>query len=227
MNSFDRHGDTYGEDVARAVGRLGDPAFFTEVKARVLEETARRLIGPCETLSALDVGCGPGLTDGYLAGAFDRLTGVDVSEPMIARARDANPTVRYEHYDGARLPFDSAVFDLSFAVCVLHHVAPGDRSPLVAEIARVTRPGGLVVVLEHNPLNPLTRLVVSRCEFDEGVTLLSMRKTRQLLAGSRLDPVESNYLFFFPWRARAFRVADRALGPVPFGAQYVVVARRM
>ena len=42
----------------------------------------------------------------------------------------------------------------------------------VADMVRVTRPGGLVCVIEHNPLNPLTRLAVNRCPFDADAVLL-------------------------------------------------------
>ena len=48
---------------------------------------------------------------------------------------------------------------------------------------RVVRPGGLVCVIEHNPLNPLTRsLAVSRCEFDSDAVLLGASTTRKLMA---------------------------------------------
>ena len=91
------------------------------------------------------------------------LAGVDPSEAMIEAARKANPEADYRVADGTELPFEDGSFDLAFAVCVLHHVAPPDRPAFVAELARVTRPGGLTVVFEHNPLNPLTRLAVRRC----------------------------------------------------------------
>ena len=69
----------------------------------------------------------------------------------------------------------------------------------------MTRPGGIVAILEHNPLNPLTRVVVSRCEFDEGVELVGMRDTKRLLEGAGTDVVESSYFLFFPWHARVLR----------------------
>ena len=55
----------------------------------------------------------------------------------------------------------------------------------VAELARVVRPGGLVVVFEHNPLNPLTRLVVSRVTFDDGVRLLRSGERRLAVRDAR------------------------------------------
>jgi SAM-dependent methyltransferase len=143
---------------------------------------------------------------------------------MIEAARTANPKVDYRVADGTQLPFEDGSFDLAFAVCVLHHVPPPDRPVFVAELARVTRPGGLAVVLEHNPLNPLTRLAVSRCEFDDDAILLGRRETRGRLRAVGLEPVEQRYIIFFPWRSAVLGRAERALAPVPLGAQYYVAA---
>jgi SAM-dependent methyltransferase len=226
VNSFDRYGETYAEKLQEALGGLGSRDFFAEVKARILLRVAERRLGPSGDLSVLDVGCGPGLTDAFLTGKFKLLAGVDVSPRMVERAREANPTARYEVYDGSRLPFESGSFDLSFAICVLHHVEPPARPAFAAEAARVTRPGGLVAVLEHNPLNPLTRAVVHRCEFDEGVDLVGMRETKRLLASIGADSIESRYILFFPWQAEFFRRAEHMLGALPLGAQYIVTATR-
>jgi SAM-dependent methyltransferase len=226
VKAFDRYGDTYIEKLESAIGRVGDPKLFTAVKAELLLLAAGRLLGPPANLSVLDVGCGPGLTDVFLTGKFGSVAGVDISPRMVECARQANPSASYDVYDGTRLPFRTGSFDLAFAICVLHHVEQPDRPSFAAEMARVTRPGGVVSILEHNPLNPLTRVVVSRCEFDEGVDLVGMRETKQVLAGAGADAVESRYILFFPWHAQLFRHAERALRSVPLGAQYIVSARR-
>ena len=88
------------------------------------------------------------------------------------------------------------------------------------------RPGGVVALFEHNPLNPLTRLAVSRCEFDEGVELLGPGEAAALLSDAGLTPLERRYIVFFPWpRPRAMRL-EAHLGRLPLGAQHVVAARR-
>src|SRR2546430_16092481 len=108
----------------------------------------------------------------------------------------------------------------------MHNVAHSPRSNLVEEMAHVTTPHGLVVILEHNPLNPLTRLAVSRCDFDEDVILLSKRATKRLFRTHALSVMDEAYILFFPW---SFPGADRfeaLLGVVPLGAQYFVAGRR-
>ena len=148
-----------------------------------------------------------------------------MSPGLIEEAARRNPTVRYRTFDGRRSPYGDGAFDLVFAICVLHHVEPAARLDFVQELVRVTRPGGVVAVFEHNPLNPLTRLVVSRCAFDEGVVLVRRRALERLLVGPATDEVTSRYILFTPWKAT--RGLERPLGRVPLGAQYVTYAARV
>jgi SAM-dependent methyltransferase len=225
-NDFDRYRHTYKDEVQRSIGFSGqDVGFFTDVKACLLADAAERLVGPAQELSVLDVGCGVGLTDGYLRGRFRSLHGVDVSEGAVQEASVANPWASYASYDGRVLPFEDGRFDVAFAICVLHHVDPPDRQAFVVELGRVVRPGGVVLIFEHNPFNPLTRVAVNRCDFDRGVVLESRASTRRLFRSAGFAPAESRYIVFFPWRARGFRAAERPLGWLPLGAQYVVAAR--
>ena len=90
----------------------------------------------------------------------------------------------------------------------------------------MVRPGGLVVVIEHNPMNPLTRMAVARCDFDEGVELASRKEARRLFVARGLQPVEHPYILFFPWRGNAPRRVERWLTWLPFGAQYIVAGRK-
>src|SRR5262249_59211928 len=104
---------------------------------------------------------------------------------MVERATERNPWAIYSAYDtGEPLPYDEGSFDVAFAICVFHHVPPLERPALTAEMARVTRPGGLVAIFEHNPWNPLTRKAVRDCPFDEDAVLLSRPNARRLLDGA-------------------------------------------
>jgi SAM-dependent methyltransferase len=225
---FNAYRDSYREEVQNAISFSGQsPEFFVQAKARHLLELAERQCGDPSELDVLDVGCGVGETDRFLDGRFRRLVGADISGELLERAREQNPWAEYLSYGPADpLPVDSESFDLSFAICVLHHVPPADRERFVAELVRVTKPGGIVAIFEHNPFNPLTRLSVRNCVFDEGVVLLSRRGTRRLLAGQGLDPVAARYIVFFTRPGSRRERAERALGRVPAGAQYYVAARR-
>ena len=218
---FDRYGETYGDAVDSAIAfARQEHDFYIEAKARRLLELALRHLGVGRP-RALDVGCGVGLVDRHLSSAFE-LHGVDVSPAMVDRARAANPEVEYAVSEERSLPHEDGAFDLAFAVCVLHHVEPADRLSLLREMRRVVRPGGLVAVFEHNPLNPLTRRVVRNCAFDDGVELIGRRELERLCRDAGLDVVGAEYLLFVPWRADA---VERRLRRLPFGAQYVVAGR--
>jgi SAM-dependent methyltransferase len=224
--TYDRYRDHYEDELDRAVAFSGRRhAFFTETKASELLRLARRHLGDVNRVDALDVGCGIGLTDRYLQGRVGSLTGVDVSPGVLERAEEANPWARYVLYDGERLPFEGGSFDLTFAVCVVQVIDPARQPRFVSELRRVTRPGGLVVAFEHNPLNPLTRLVVRRCSFGGDAKMLSPGRLRGLFRDAGLPVVERRFLLIFPSSSKPLRRLERSLGFLPVGAQYYLAGR--
>ncbi len=226
MTSFDRFKNSYECQLDEALRFSGQDAdFFTRAKARGLHDLARRYVGNPAQLEALDIGCAVGLTDTFLLPTFKHVTGVDISAPLIERAAERNPEATYHSYEGGRLPYDDNSFDVVFTFCVLHHVPPRERPTFVAEMHRVTRHGGIAVVGEHNPLNPLTQLVVSRCAFDEDAVLLRAREVDRLFRQAKLDPVEKRYILILPSEAPTVQRLERALRAVPIGAQYLLAGR--
>jgi SAM-dependent methyltransferase len=210
------------EDAIRFAGR--DHAFFLAAKARALLDLVDRRLRTGAPVRALDVGCGDGRLDAMLD-PLDELHGVDVSPEMVAAAAEQVPRGRFQVADATRLPYADGTYDLTFTVCALHHVAPAERPTFMRELARVTASGGLVVVFEHNPLNPLARLVVRRCPFDEGVELVGRRRLWDLARAAGLAVEETRYILFFPWGGAPFAHLERGLGGIPVGAQYFVAGR--
>ena len=101
----------------------------------------------------LDVGCGPGTAEvniGRLQVSQIGLFGIDLRADRAVAARDAaaahNLRAAFAAADACRLPFASGVFDATYCVAVLQRVC--DVDTVIAELARVTRPGGRVVVVE-------------------------------------------------------------------------------
>jgi SAM-dependent methyltransferase len=100
----------------------------------------------------LDVGCGTGDTC-LLVGQrlpHGRVVGVDASAGLLddarRRARGAGLDIDFRLGDGADLPFADDAFDVAMVERTLQHV--GDPAAVVRELARVTRPGGTVLVTE-------------------------------------------------------------------------------
>ena len=224
--SFDGYAADYGDAVERSISFANvDHRHVTAIKVQHLLTLCAELLGPPRDQRVVDVGCGVGLTDTMLVDRVGVLHGVDVSPECTATAASAVPEASYAAFDGSGFPLADASVDLAFAICVLHHVPPTERAEFAAELRRVVRPGGLVILFEHNPLNPLTRVAVNRCEFDEGVTLARRATTRRLLQAADLQVERTSYIVFTTsprWASRA----DAMLGWCPAGAQYYVAARR-
>ena len=104
------------------------------------------LLGLTGAETVVDIGCGNGLYLAELAGRGHRgpVLGVDLSPGMLAAARTRSPGAAMLSADAAALPLRPAVTDLSLAMHMLYHVP--DPAQAVAELRRVTRPGGRAVI---------------------------------------------------------------------------------
>lgn len=114
-----------------------------------LEETLK----PRPGKRILDVGCGTGTAEISLARlrlSQMHLFGVDLVVDRVREAHAAthgiNARVGYAAADAVKLPFPAGVFDSTYCVAVLQHIR--NLAGAVAEIARVTRPGGRVLIVE-------------------------------------------------------------------------------
>lgn len=221
---FDGYSESYDDVMKKSIGFLGQKHdYYTEAKVEHLLGNLKKLYGSTQTLRVLDVGCGIGKTDGFLFPNLGSLSGVDVSSASIECARRENPQVHYETYDGQTIPFEDGSFDAAFLICVMHHVVPEERVALLREVRRTVRPGGAVFIFEHNPLHPLTQLVVARCEFDRDAQLLSMRSAADDVRKAGLSLLDSQYILFLPFKLKILRGMVSLRRILPWGAQYFVV----
>ena len=134
--------------------------LINEDRHRRMRALVERLVpGPDRPL--LDVGCGNGWDLGQwrLSGwAADQLAGCDVVPDRVEAARRRCPDVDIRLGDGVTLPFPEGSFAVATAVTVFSSILDTDtRRRLFAEMQRVVRPGGLVLVYDfvvRNPRNP-------------------------------------------------------------------------
>ncbi|HET9853208.1 MAG TPA: class I SAM-dependent methyltransferase [Candidatus Limnocylindrales bacterium] len=92
----------------------------------------------------LDVGCGPGALTAELVRRVgpEQVTAVDPSEPFVHAARERFPGLDVRRGTAEALPFDDNAFDAAIAQLVVHFMT--DPVAGIREMARVTRPGGVV-----------------------------------------------------------------------------------
>ena len=136
-----------------------------EERAADLADRLRRLLGPFSGDEvALDSGCGTGALAFALAPLVAEVVGVDVREDYLEAARAAAPAnVRFDVGDAQKLPFGYGMFDLAGSHRVLHHVRRPELA--VSELARVTRPGGRILVVDQlGSIDPLRGLEMDRFE---------------------------------------------------------------
>lgn len=223
---FDGYHQNYGSVVDNSIGFSGlKHDFFMQAKADLIERKLTTLPAGGKQLKAIDVGCGVGTLIPYVRPLFASVSGCDVSADSIATARSNDPDTDYRHYQaGSKLPFDDASFDFAMTVCVVHHVPPDQWPAFFSEIRRVLKPGGLACVIEHNPLNPATRLAVMRCPFDEDAVLLRSGKANALFRQAGFTLNETEFFLLLPSAAKVARRTERVMRRVPLGAQYAAFA---
>lgn len=225
-DEFDQYKESYSEAVDAAIGLPGVSVdFFTKVKAGYLVDTIRKVFGEPALPNVLDIGCGIGNYHRLLSESFGTLSGVDVSTECLKTARAANPGVAYKVYGGGRLPYEDDSFDVAFSICVMHHVPVTNWPRFVSEMRRVLRPGGVAVIFEHNPANPMTMRLVNRCPFDRDATLLRAPQTMTLLQEAGLSAIKRRFILTIPPFGSTGRRLDGLFSPLGIGAQYYVTGR--
>jgi SAM-dependent methyltransferase len=145
----------------------------------------------------LDVGCGTGHLAAQFAAAGYNVFGCDASIGMLEIFRDrCNATVVGGRSD--ELPFPNDRFDAVICVALLHHVVDPTRvANTIREMVRVTKPGGLTVIWDHNPLNPYWPILMKRVPQDDGSERL-IPLSEILAAAPRRARIEVNRLGFMP-----------------------------
>ena len=230
MTEFDRLAPSYEEllyDPIRDLFTGREAAFFHHRKAEVIRQFFRRRNIVTLGLCHLDVGCGKGDLLRLLQSDFERSVGCDVSSEMMRGISQVDGIETRVQKDPLQIPFGDAEFDLVTAVCVYHHVPCDERSALTREIARVLRPGGIFCLIEHNPLNPVTRLIVSRTPVDTDAILLGAAEARRLMDAAGLHFLEQDYFLYLPEALyRHLRKSEAMFARVPFGGQYALFARK-
>lgn len=187
----------------------------------------------------LDFGCGNGrmlkslLGFGSLRALAEtgrlKLFGFDTSVESINEARDLagdDPICLVSNWKD--LPANLQ-FDFVISCHVFHHIPPADRPATACALRDRMKFASRLVIWEHNPFNPVTRLLVRMCPFDGDARLLTLNRTNALFRKNAFRPIQHAYVNIFPPRWLRFnvwaRIEEKLLG-FPVGAQYWAMLER-
>lgn len=142
---FDQWPERYDEWFATPIG-----ALVKKYETELLME----MLNPCPDENILDVGCGTCVFTQDVLSCRSQVVGLDISWPMLTKAAE-----KTQHYpfagavgDMVSLPFADESFDKVYSMTALEFVSEGERA--VAELNRVARKGGTIVLTTLNSLSP-------------------------------------------------------------------------
>jgi 2-polyprenyl-3-methyl-5-hydroxy-6-metoxy-1,4-benzoquinol methylase len=220
MEEFDKFASDYGAQLDRSVGLAGESsAYFVEYKVAYVG----RILGSLTPAKILDFGCGVGSLSDALATQRpqDQIHGFDVSAESLNHVA---PDLKNRGLFTSDLGELHRDYDLIVVSSVLHHITPERRQATINDLAARLSCGGRILVIEHNPLNPLTRWVVSHCPFDEDAILLWPREVKRYFSNAGLRTLRREYIVFFPRALARLRRFEPQLAWCPAGAQYALTA---
>jgi len=222
IGNFDQVADTYADQLKTALGVFGgESEYFARYKVELVSHTLRE--SPIETI--LDYGSGIGASIPYFKEFFPsaQISATDLSSESLKFLKSKHPDVNVIE-SGA---LNGHQFDLVYLSCVIHHIPIDSRVAEIRKLLGLVRLAGHVCVFEHNPFNPITQRIVSKCEFDEGVILVSKRQLRRLFS-TRQESFDfrSGYCMFFPPVVKRLSFLDPIIRWLPLGGQHFLIGQR-
>lgn len=223
---FDKFADEYLATHARNLAITGEhPDYFARHK---IEEARRALkrIGRGEPQTILDFGSGIGASLPHLLQAFPSaaITAFDVSKRSLDIARARFPDCASFVHGETLQVLPPRSFDFAFAACVFHHIDSELHLGLFKQLRALLRSEGVLMIFEHNPLNPITQYIVATCPFDENAVLIRSGRLAGLQKQAGFSRVTSRFTGFFPNVLKSLRPLEPHLSALPIGAQYYTLA---
>jgi SAM-dependent methyltransferase len=224
---FDLLADEYHEQHKSNVAITGEaPEYFAEYKIADLAALVRERNIPADRL--FDFGSGIGNSVPFFRKYFElcELSCGDVSERSIEISQTRFPGEERYVLIEKHIPLPDHSQDIVFSACVFHHIPHEEHQHWLTELRRITRPGGLLMIYEHNPLNPLTVRAVNTCPLDVNARLIWGGTLRRAALASGWNNAGIGYRVFFPAWLKSLRPLEQHLGWLGLGAQYRLVAYR-
>lgn len=218
---FDDHKDNYNNLLRESVGFFSeDEAYFARYKTEIVRKAAA-----AKPTRILEYGCGIGRNIPFLLEAFpsSEIEGSDIAPESLSIAKKNNPGINFFLEDDN---WSGDPFDLVFVASVYHHIPLKERDAVTRMLFSRLKPGGEVCIFEHNPYNPITRRIVSRCPYDADAVLLRPSELKSMLRRASFEVAGASYCLFVPPAFSRLAWLESRLGWLPLGGQYWIRGSR-
>lgn len=226
IGHFDDFAEDYVDIHRKNLKITGEsPEFFYRYKVTTLKNE----LGDFVPKKILDFGAGVGNSTKYFIEEFPNadIYLTDISEESLLKAEQRyGKSANYLLIEKDVIPENIKDFDLIFSAGVFHHLTLESQKYWLNYLKGLLSTKGEMFIFEHNPYNPVTRLLVKNCPFDEGVTLVKSRNLEKLVSAAGYSQIKKKYRLFFPSFLAFFRPLEKHLSWLPLGAQYFISVKK-
>lgn len=222
---FDQFADLYRKNLDNDLSLTGGTSgFFAHYKTQKLQEfTKKQLPSPKRIL---DFGCGDGLMTKEVCSFFpdSEIYGVDPSPEILKLAQKNCPKVTFKTSDKKLNLFGNKKFDLIFSTMVFHHIPFNEHENYLKEINSILSPGGLFVIFELNPFNPMAQYIINTASIDVNAYMLMPWYTKKLM--HLYGKVTTRYCAFIPPVFKSLLPLENYMTRIPLGAFVVTILKK-
>ena len=148
-----------------------------------------------------------------------QIYGTDSSYESIEFAQQYYKAIQFNTLNEIPTNYPSNTFDLIYAAEVFHHIPYNQHHEWISELIRITKPSGHIVIIEFNPLNPVTTLRFIFNPLEKASRMLFPWYTKKLCT---LRGTVTTKFFSFP---RFMEPLEKYMSKVPCGALYATVLK--
>ena len=229
MEQFDKYAASYTSHYNKRAGYItGFPLdYFNRYKIKDLDRECM-LHNVCDPKKIMDFGCGVGNSLPLISELFPmaNIFGFDVSSKSVKLANGITKSKKniYSSHIQKNIFFTKPTYDIIFSSCVFHHIDPIERIYWLKQLYANLKPGGILLIYEHNPINPLTQFIFRTDDADKDGSIISSRRLRLLLKETGFMNISTRYRVYFPKFLSSLLRFEDYLSAIPLGAQYYCLA---
>jgi len=229
------HFDAVSSQYADKIDRNSYDYYF-EHTANAVVTAFEGSIDDLAGASGLDLGCGVGDISAAIHRRCRTVTGADISDGMISTARETHNQdgLDFQTFDGVALDCRDGQFDFAVAVHLLHHLVTDELiTKTLAELRRVTKPGGVILLVdvnERNPMAPIIQHLMVKRGVDTGMErLVPPKKVIAILESLGIEVLMyQGYCLIphlFPWLRALDPILTKTLPNRILGKDYLIAGR--